>query len=168
MRSDKVKVFYICLFLCLVSLLTGFKPNNKNVVMFGDGHIVKAGKHFSCLDEKNVSAMQKSLDKGITVTAYNELDNRDGKLTYFAGHNPGVMSKFAKFVKDNREVRVYDKNGDVRYYVLSFLADQSRGERYACDEVTSVVDNADELEGILFQFCRGKRMEFWLAVPKDK
>lgn len=129
---------------------------------------LKVSDHYKSLNEEEIKNIQKSIDNGKAVVVYNKLDNFDGKFSYIAGHNPGIMSSFAKFVKKDREICVYDNNGEKRYYKLQFLAEQDYNDTEVCDKVNEVIEQSDSLEAIVFQFCvSNNKIHFWIATPAE-
>lgn len=170
MMLDSKGKFFSFLFIIIFSFFLVSVGDNsmKDTVVFGQGKMFRVSKYFSVMDEKNIDKVQKALDRGNAIVVYNKLDNYDDKLSYIAGHNPGVLGKFAKFAKKDREVCIYDSNGNSRYYVLKFLAKQDKNKREACDEINNLVNNRDKAgECVVFQFCVGKNIQFWLGSPKD-
>lgn len=178
---DDIMRFWFCLGALAVVLVFTFLSINRtiarqqskedtkeNAIVFSDMKYFKVSTYFKDMSEKNIKKIQKAIDKGEAVVAYNKLDNNDGKLSYIAGHNPGIMSKFADFIKENREVCVVDTKGKSRYYTLKFFAKQAKKQRTACKEVADLLKKADKTEAVLFQFCEGKEIHYWLASPKDK
>lgn len=145
------------------------KINIYSTIKFGKNKSLKITAFFQAMTQENIDLIQKTLNKGNTIAVYNKLDNNDNKLTYIAGHNPGTMTQFAKFVKENREIQVYDINGNKQTYILHFLCTQDfakSGSTTMKQEVVNYVMNKDKEERIIFQFCRNNKAEMWTAVPK--
>lgn len=145
------------------------KTNIYSTIKFGKNKTLKVTSFFQEMTQENIDLVQKTLNKGNTIAVYNKLDNNDNKLTYIAGHNPGTMTQFAKFVKENREIQVYDINGNKQTYILHFLCTQDfakSGSTTMKQEVANYVMNKDKEERIIFQFCRNNKAEMWTAVPK--
>lgn len=168
----KLKSIVFLFVLCLVFSTTAIASMQnskeiKNTIYFSNMKNFKVTDYFSAMTDKEIRGIQKSIDKGNAVVTFNKLDNFDDKLSYIAGHNPGIMSKFAKFVKKDREVCIYDNNGKKRYYTLQFFAKQKKSQRDANKEVNDLIKEKDKKEAVLFQFCVGKEIHFWLAVPKE-
>lgn len=166
-KQMTIVLLLICLIISSTFIVVAHeKKDAKNTIYFSNMKKFKVTDYFSAMTDKEIKGIQKSIDKGNAVVTFNELDNFDGKLSYIAGHNPGIMSEFAKFVKKDREVCIYDKNGKKRYYTLQFLAKQKKSQRDANKEVNDLIKEKDKKEAVLFQFCVGKEIHFWLATPK--
>lgn len=145
------------------------KTNIYSTIKFGKNKSLKITAFFEAMTQENIDLIQKTLNKGNTIAVYNKLDNNDNKLTYIAGHNPGTMTQFTKFVKENREIQVYDINGNKQTYILHFLCTQDfakSGSTTMKQEVVNYVINKDKEKRIIFQFCRNNKAEMWTAVPK--
>lgn len=145
------------------------KTNVYSTIKFGKNKSLKITAFFEVMTQENIDLVQKTLNKGNTIAVYNKLNNNDNKLTYIAGHNPGTMTQFAKFVKENREIQIYDINGNKQTYILHFLCTQDfakSGSTTMKQEVVNYVMNKDKEERIIFQFCRNNKAEMWTAVPK--
>lgn len=145
------------------------KTNIYSTIKFGKNKSLKITAFFEAMTQENIDLVQKTLNKGNTIAVYNKLNNNDNKLTYIAGHNPGTMTQFAKFVKENREIQVYDINGNKQTYILHFLCTQDfakSGSTTMKQDVANYVMNKDKEERIIFQFCRNNKAEMWTAVPK--
>lgn len=145
------------------------KTNIYSTIKFGKNKSLKITEFFQAMTQENIDLIQKTLNEGNTIAVYNKLDNNDNKLTYIAGHNPGTMTQFTKFVKENREIQVYDINGNKQTYILHFLCTQDfakSGSTTMKQEVVNYVINKDKEERIIFQFCRNNKAEMWTAVPK--
>ena len=144
------------------------KPKDKNAIIFSNMKSFEVSDFFTKMDDKSAKDIQKAVDKGKAIITFNKLDNNDGKLSYIAGHNPGIMSQFAKFVKDDREICIHDSKGNKRYYILKFFAKQPKKQRIACDEVNELIAKKDKIEDVLFKFCVKNEIHYWLATPKDE
>lgn len=166
-ESNKFLYSIVASFLVVFLLSSSQSVTKKSIIMFGKNKEVKVSKYYENTTEENIKQIQKDIDKGKAVVFYNELDNNDDKLSYIAGHNPGVMSKLAKFVKNDRKIKVYDKNGNYRYYKLKFLIKCDYNNGIAHKDVVNFINENKEKEAILIQFCRDKKLEYWSAFPKE-
>ena len=111
--------------------------------------------------------MQRAIDQGKIVVAYRAPQVNDGKSSYLAGHNPGIMSFVASLqVGDTlrlsdathyRDYRVIQSiNGDVPYYHLM----DDLGNYAATDYALGVNE-----EHLVLQFCINGKNRLFLAVP---
>lgn len=166
-ESNKFLYSIVASFLVVLLLSSSQSVTKKSIIMFGKNKEVKVSKYYENTTEENIKQIQKDIDKGKAVVFYNELDNNDDKLSYIAGHNPGVMSKLAKFVKNDIEIKVYDKNGNYRYYKLKFLIKCDYNNGIAHEDVVNFINENKEKEAILIQFCRDEKLEYWTAFPKE-
>lgn len=169
MKNKIIRMINITLVIILMtSLSVTAKQNIKSTIVFGKNKTLKVSGYYKNTTEKNIKQVQGDINKDKAIAIYNELDNNDNKLTYIAGHNPGIMSELAKFVKNDREVKVYDKNGNYRYYKLKFLIKCDYNKGIAHQDVINFINENQENEAILIQFCRNKKLEYWTAIPKEE
>ena len=122
---------------------------------------------------ESADRLQDYIDLGYVGTAWHELDNHDGLVTYMAGHNPGVFSPLANYAQIGRTFQVWDKNGNVRTYQF---VDMYESSLYGLEEdqvdgkiVNYMYNHMNDHEGILLQWCREERgvIQMWVANPID-
>lgn len=122
---------------------------------------------------ESADQLQNYIDLGYVGTAWHELDNHDGLVTYMAGHNPGVFSPLANYAQIGRTFQVWDKHGNVRTYQF---VDMYESSLYDLEEdqvdgkiVNYMYNHMNDHEGILLQWCREERgvIQMWVANPID-
>lgn len=139
-----------------------------------NGHLIPVGTlQARNLFIESAETLQAYIDQGLVGQAWYELDNHDGRVTYMAGHNPGVFSPLAQYAQIGRTFRVWDKNGTARTYRFDNVYETSmyaREEENVNDEVVNYMhQHMEDHEGIILQWCRSERgvMQVWLASPVD-
>lgn len=122
---------------------------------------------------ESADRLQDYIDLGYVGTAWHELDNHDGLVTYMAGHNPGVFSPLAAYAQIGRTFQVWDEHGNVRTYQF---VDMYESSLYGLEEeqvdgkiVNYMYNHMNDHEGILLQWCRAERgvIQMWVANPID-
>lgn len=138
--------------------------NYKGTCIAFNDKVIPITALFGELDGSNARAVQQTINRGHAICAFNRIDNNDGKTSYVAGHNPGIMSPLAKYVGEGKRIIVQDVHGGRRYYRLHYLGQQyynggSLESRY-------VNEIYKEQEALFLQFCRNGKIEFWSALPQ--
>lgn len=114
--------------------------------------------------------IQSYIDQGIVAQAWNPLDNNDGKVTYLAGHNPGVFSGLASIIHISQTFSVYDSFGNKKEYKFVNMYETPMDVARSGVDInvrTYCYYHMYDHEGIVIQFCRAERgiMQFWIADP---
>ena len=114
--------------------------------------------------------IQSYIDQGIVAQAWNPLDNNDGKVTYLAGHNPGVFSGLASIIHIGQTFSVYDSFGNKKEYKFVNMYETPMDVARSGVDInvrTYCYYHMYDHEGIVIQFCRAERgiMQFWIADP---
>ena len=114
--------------------------------------------------------IQSYIDQGLVAQAWNPLDNNDGKVTYLAGHNPGVFSGLASIIHIGQTFSVYDSFGNKKEYKFVNMYETPMdvaGGGVDINVRTYCYYHMYDHEGIVIQFCRSERgiMQFWIADP---
>lgn len=111
--------------------------------------------------------MQNKIDSGAIVVPYSAPKVTDGRSSYLAGHNPGVMSYLAN-LKVGDAVRLSDSTHFRDYRVIqsingavSYFHEMDNLGNYGADEYAVGVSE----EHLVLQFCIGGKNRLWLAVP---
>lgn len=116
------------------------------------------------------SIIQSYIDQGIVAQAWNPLDNNNGKVTYLAGHNPGVFSGLASIIHIGQTFSVYDSFGNKKEYKFVNMYETPMDVARSGVDInvrTYCYYHMYDHEGIVIQFCRAERgiMQFWIADP---
>lgn len=114
--------------------------------------------------------IQSYIDQGIVAQAWNPLDNNDGKVTYLAGHNPGVFSGLASIIHIGQAFSAYDSFGNKKEYKFVNMYETPMDVARSGVDInvrTYCYYHMYDHEGIVIQFCRAERgiMQFWIADP---
>lgn len=140
-------------------------------VVFDNQSIDVGDKVFGSLYEADaIVGIQSYVDQGLVGQAWNELNNNDGKVTYIAGHNPGVLSNFAGWVQVGKIITVYDSTGNARSYRINRVMETPMNRAVngvSADVINYMYYHMYDHEALLIQFCRPERsiMQIWEAVP---
>lgn len=152
-------------------VVQALKERKVRVVEFGDQSFKVGDQVFGSLYEADaIVGIQSYVDKGLVGQAWNELNNNDGKVTYIAGHNPGVLSNFAGWVQVGKIVTVYDTAGNARSYRINQVMETPMNRAVngvSADVINYMYYHMHDHEALLIQFCRPERsiMQIWEAVP---
>lgn len=138
--------------------------NYKGTCIAFNDKIIPITALFGELDSSNARTVQQTINRGHAICAFNRIDNNDGKTSYVAGHNPGIMSPLAAYVGEGKRIIVQDVHGGRRYYRLHYLGQQYfNGGRLEGRYVNEIYK---EQEALFIQFCRSGKIEFWSALPQ--
>lgn len=138
--------------------------NYKGTCIAFNDKVIPITALFGELDGSNARAVQQTINRGHAICAFNRIDNNDGKTSYVAGHNPGIMSPLAKYVGEGKRIIVQDVHCGRRYYRLHYLGQQYFNGGQLEDRYVNEIYK--EQEALFIQFCRNDKIEFWSALPQ--
>lgn len=118
----------------------------------------------------DTATLQAGIDAGQVVAGLTYFSGNDGETTYFAGHNPGVMSWMNQHLYNGSIVTVTDSSGQAfQYKMIDFAITNVAGQ----DRLTSIGQSAVSVyafgsgqESIAIQYCLSGSTEmiFWYGV----
>lgn len=116
----------------------------------------------------DLTPSQTALNAGQIVQGYNTIDVTDGKSTYLAGHNPGVMAPLAAYAQIGKTLDIHDKNGNVKTYRFTNMIPTSlNGHAMSSEAINYLNTHMSDHEGLVIQWCRRdlNQMQLWLLDP---
>lgn len=93
-------------------------------------HLMFAGSssYYQFVGQYNPSEAQRVIDSGIISSSVVAFNPSDGQTTYFAGHNPGVMSAYYSNLQIGSIVSVSDSAGNIyQYQMTDVVATNTKG-----------------------------------------
>lgn len=101
------------------------KPATKaNQVIFAGGSTT-----YSYVGKYNPSGVLSVIDSGIISASVTNFNPNDGQTTYFAGHNPGVMSRFNGNLQIGSLVTISDNSGSTtQYKMIDVVKTDTKGQ----------------------------------------
>lgn len=118
----------------------------------------------------DLSASQAAIDAGQIVQGYNTIDVTDGKSTYLAGHNPGVMTPLEAYAQIGKVITIHDRNGEARdYRFTNMIPTSTYGHAMSPEAISYMNTHMSDHEGLVIQWCRNdlNQMQLWILDPVD-
>lgn len=144
-------------------------PTKTNVISF-DGKDLPIGDFTLPNIYSDLSASQHAIDAGQIVQGYNTIDVTDGKSTYLAGHNPGVMTPLEAYAQIGKVITIHDRNGEARdYRFTNMIPTSTYGHAMSPEAIAYMNTHMSDHEGLVIQWCRNdlNQMQLWILDPVD-
>lgn len=144
-------------------------PTKTNVISF-DGKDLPIGDFTLPNIYSDLSASQHAIDAGQIVQGYNTIDVTDGKSTYLAGHNPGVMTPLEAYAQIDKVITIHDRNGEARdYRFTNMIPTSTYGHAMSPEAIAYMNAHMSDHEGLVIQWCRNdlNQMQLWILDPVD-
>lgn len=142
-------------------------PTKTNVISF-DGKDLPIGDFTLPNIYSDLSASQRAIDAGQIVQGYYTLDNDDNRVTYLAGHNPGVLTPLEQYAQLGKTIDIHDKNGNLKTYRFTrMIPTPANGYTMSQEAISYMNTHMSDHEGLLIQWCRPdlNQMQLWLLDP---